>query len=211
MTAHMVRPEFLYFDMGNVMLNFDHHRGCRQMAAVAGISEELVWKVLFAEGAHWRHESGELNLREYFDLFRRATNSSPDFEAWVYAGGAIFEMNRSMKPLLGSLSAARFRMGILSNTCEQHWKYVTGRRFGLIPKSFEILILSHEVKVMKPDPAIYHIAIERTGLPANRNFFVDDRADNVEAAQAAGMDAILFTSASEVAQQLRLRGLNFNY
>ncbi|GAB3150628.1 HAD family hydrolase [Microbispora hainanensis] len=55
------------------------------------------------------------------------------------------------------------------------------------------VVSSARVGVAKPDPRIYEIAAERAGVPLGRCLFVDDRAENVEAARALGMTAVLFT------------------
>ena len=60
---------------------------------------------------------------------------------------------------------------------------------------------------MKPDRAIYEIAAERAGASPSEVFFVDDRAENVVGAKAAGLDAVLFTDAEQLAADLRQRGV----
>ena len=59
---------------------------------------------------------------------------------------------------------------------------------------------------MKPDRAIYDAAIVRAGTSASEVFFVDDRAENVVGAQAAGLDAVQFIDAGQLAVDLRHAG-----
>ena len=54
---------FIYFDMGNVLLLFDHALGCRHMAEVAGVPAEDVRRVLFDTGLELRYEAGERGRR----------------------------------------------------------------------------------------------------------------------------------------------------
>ena len=49
-----MRPQFIYFDMGNVLLHFSHERMAEQMARVAGIEPALAWRILFEDGSRWR-------------------------------------------------------------------------------------------------------------------------------------------------------------
>ena len=72
---------------------------------------------------------------------------------------------------------------------------------------FEDVIVSGVEGVAKPDPAIFEIVRRRSGRPLDRLVFVDDRADNVDAAAALGMDALLFTDAVALRADLRDRGL----
>jgi HAD superfamily hydrolase (TIGR01509 family) len=71
----------------------------------------------------------------------------------------------------------------------------------------EDVVVSGTEGVAKPDPAVFVIVRQRTGLPLDRLVFVDDRPDNVAAASAAGMDALLFTDAARLREDLRQRGL----
>jgi 2-haloacid dehalogenase len=81
------------------------------------------------------------------------------------------------------------------------------------PATFDFLDLLDDVVVSgtegvaKPDPRIFEIVRARTGHDLADLVFVDDRQDNVTAAAAAGMDAVLFTDAAALRRDLRTRGL----
>ena len=72
----------------------------------------------------------------------------------------------------------------------------------------EDVVVSGTEGVAKPDPAVFVIVRQRTGTPLERLVFVDDRPDNVAAAAAAGMDALVFTDAGRLRADLRERGLS---
>ncbi len=72
---------------------------------------------------------------------------------------------------------------------------------------FRDIVVSGEVKLLKPDPAIYFLALDRFRLNPREALFVDDRAINVEAAQAVGMHAHLFTGADALRARLEADGL----
>ncbi|MEU3948376.1 HAD-IA family hydrolase [Streptomyces sp. NPDC029526] len=61
---------------------------------------------------------------------------------------------------------------------------------------------SAHVGAAKPDPVIYATAVERAGVPAGRCLFVDDRAENVEAAVALGMTGVLFRGPADLRRAL---------
>ena len=81
------------------------------------------------------------------------------------------------------------------------------------PDMFDFLALLQDVVVSgveglaKPDPAVYELLVERTGRPLTELVFVDDRADNVAAAAACGLDALVFTDAVTLRDDLGRRGL----
>ena len=62
-------PEFLYFDLGNVLLFFDHDRGCRQVGELTGLPAEKVRQVVFENDLTHRYERGENSSREFYDEF----------------------------------------------------------------------------------------------------------------------------------------------
>ena len=63
---------------------------------------------------------------------------------------------------------------------------------------------------MKPDAVFYEAAAKLTNVGPARIFFVDDRPENVNAAKTAGWDAVLYDSASQVNEALRVRGVVSN-
>lgn len=72
---------------------------------------------------------------------------------------------------------------------------------------FDDLVVSGAEGVAKPHPAIFAILRKRLGHPLDGVFYVDDNARNVETARDAGMDAVLFTGADTLRDDLRRRGL----
>ncbi|WP_194915658.1 HAD family hydrolase [Catenulispora rubra] len=66
----------------------------------------------------------------------------------------------------------------------------------------DLIVYSHEVGVMKPDPAIYELCLERLGLPPEETVFVDDVEENCAAARALGMSAVLFQDTAQAVREL---------
>lgn len=204
------RP-FIFFDLGNVLLFFDHRRAARQMAAVAGADPERVWNLVFAGDLNLRCDSGELDEAGFHELFCRETQTRPDRAQLVRAAAEIFTVNASLLAVVAQLKAAGYRLGILSNTCDMHWNYFGSGRYALIPEAFDTVVLSFELKMMKPGREIYLKAAELAGVPPEEVFYADDLAVNVAGARAAGFDAVQYTSTPAIVADLRRRGLRFNY
>jgi 2-haloacid dehalogenase len=72
---------------------------------------------------------------------------------------------------------------------------------------FRGILVSGEVKLLKPDPAIYWLALDRFGLKPSDALFVDDRKINVEGAEAIGLRAHLFTDSQGLRERLVAEGL----
>ncbi|GAB3136477.1 HAD-IA family hydrolase [Microbispora hainanensis] len=68
--------------------------------------------------------------------------------------------------------------------------------------AFDHVVSSYDVGVAKPDPRIFEIAAGHAGAPMERCLFVDDRPENVEAASALGMTALLYHTPADLEKAL---------
>ena len=212
----MDKPKFIYFDLGNVLLNFDHDLGCRQISEISGIHFDKVKSAIFGTELQTQYERGAISSREFFDQFCELTSASKEFknngfESMLAAASSIFSLNCAVVATVAQLRGQVFPMGILSNTCEAHWDDIVQNGFKIITDMFSLYALSHEIGAAKPDPKIYEKAQSLAGFDAKEIFFVDDRRENVEGALAAGWDAVRYTTASRLTDDLRRRGLKFNF
>lgn len=206
-------PQFLYFDLGKVLLSFDHGRMVRQMAGAAGVSDDAMRAALMPSGEptqgdpQWQLEAGHLSEDDYYDQLCESLGCRPPRDRLDFAASDMFEPIEASMRLLERLKAAGHRLGLLSNTNPIHWRFFMDGRFPTLNAVFEVEIGSFHVGAMKSDPVIYHAAIEQTGVPAEQIFFVDDRAENVAGAIACGIDAVLFTDTASLEADLRTRGI----
>src|SRR5947207_13963166 len=58
---------------------------------------------------------------------------------------------------------------------------------------FDVVVVSCEVGSCKPDPSIYQLCLDRLGEPAAQTLVVDDRAENLEAAESVGRQTLQVT------------------
>ncbi len=119
------------------------------------------------------------------------------FERWEeMLGGAIegsVEILRMVKEL-------GFEVAALSNWSAETYP-LAHKQFDFL-NWFEVMVLSGKEKVVKPDPAIYRILLERTGRQAENCIFIDDSLINVQAARELGIASIHFQSPSQLRKEL---------
>ncbi len=72
-----------------------------------------------------------------------------------------------------------------------------------IADAFDVVVVSAEEKVMKPDPRIYHRALERLGVTAGEAIFLDDFIENIHAANALGLRGVHFRSSAQAQSDIR--------
>jgi haloacid dehalogenase superfamily, subfamily IA, variant 3 with third motif having DD or ED len=202
------RPAFIYLDVGNVLVSFDHSRGLRQIAAASGVELPTVEGFFHDRDLQQRLEAGEVRWAEAHAEFCRLTGATVPLASFSRAAGDIFNLRTEMLPVLAALWRLRLPVGLLSNSCEPHWQFICGSGYALLPRAFSIVVLSHEIAAAKPDPAIYAHAVAAAGVAPERIFFCDDIEPNVAAARTAGWDAEVFVSANRLVADLGRRGLN---
>jgi HAD superfamily hydrolase (TIGR01509 family) len=96
--------------------------------------------------------------------------------------------------------AGRVKLGLVSNTNAVHARFCR-ERLPVLAR-FDTLMMSHEVGLVKPDPAIYRTALDRLGAVPERSVFFDDIPAYVQAARSLGMHAEVFTTAAAFERDL---------
>ncbi len=107
--------------------------------------------------------------------------------------------------ILRELHAAGVPSHGLTNWSDELYPHAPAR-FDFL-ELFESVLVSGTEGIAKPDPRVYELVAERSGLPLDRLVFIDDRAANVAAAAALGMAAFVFTDAATLRVDLRSLGL----
>jgi epoxide hydrolase-like predicted phosphatase len=161
-----------------------------------GLGEHAVRKA-FRDGSEARQalidlESGDIPL----DEFERRVAGALDVEA----DGLARRLTATVRPEETMLRAvtryhdAGIRTALVSNS----WR----RADYLQLRDFDVVVLSQEVGIRKPDERIYAIALERLGLPAERCVFVDDLGGNLKPAKALGMSTIRHETPAQTVPEL---------
>ena len=193
-----MRPDFVYFDLGNVLLYFDHSLAIRKMAKVARISTEQMKSIVFDGTLQIEYESGWINGAQFVSRISDTVGTDLDVEDMLQAAADMFIPNVHITPVLEEIRGLGIPMGLLSNTCEAHWSWISELAYPQVRGWFTPVILSFEVRSMKPDAYIYQEAQRQSGHGAPQIFFTDDRAENVEAAKKAGWMAEVFVNADRL-------------
>ena len=190
------RREGLVVDYGGVLTTSvarSFSSACRLLGIPPSAAKEAVLEAYGDGGDHSaiaRLETGRLSAEafgaHFADLLARRTGVEVAAEGLVARLFAAIEPDEAMLAAVASARAAGVRTALLSNSWGEDG--YPRQRF---PELFDAVVISGEVGVRKPDPAIYALAAERLGLPPGACAFVDDLAVNVRAAEAAGMHGIL--------------------
>jgi len=102
--------------------------------------------------------------------------------------------------LLEKLHARGVPLYCLSNISSDIFKYLRERHsfWGV----FRGIVISGDLKMIKPEPEIFHHLLQRYALQAGETVFIDDNAPNIEAARALGIHTVWFKNAGQCESEL---------
>ena len=198
---------FIFFDLGKVLLLFEHQQAWRQMAQLCDLEPETVRDVVFRSSLQVEYERGTISSEEFYREFCRQLKVQPDYGKLLEVASNIFQPAVEVIDFLQRLKTKGYSLGLLSNTCAAHWQWIEGQEFPWLKTSFEIMVLSFQVHSLKPDAEIYRVATEQAQRPAEGLLLIDDLAENVDAARNAGWDAIQFVGREDLEAQFEMRKL----
>lgn len=195
----------LIFDMGGVVLFFDHMLTCRRLANLTNHTPAEVYNLIFKEELEQLYDEGKISTREFYRSVMQRLGLNIRFDRYREIWTNIFEENIQMTDLIRRLRKSNHLIYLLSNTNELHFEYVTSR-FSII-NEFDEYILSYEVGNRKPDISMFRAAMKKSGLPPNKHIYIDDIDEFVRAAQSIGMKGIAFRSTQQLKNELRSNGV----
>jgi 2-haloacid dehalogenase len=194
------------FDVGNVLIDWDIRRIYRPILANEAEIDEFLrevdwfaWNLELDRGGRWDLRVAELSERHphHRELIEAAHHLWQDAVSGEISGTV---------DILAELRAARTPLYAITNFSTE--KFAECRaRFPFLVDSFRDIVVSAHENLIKPDPAIYRLCLERNCLAASDCVFIDDAPDNVAAANAVGIDGVVFTDAGALRRELVARGL----
>jgi len=189
----------IIFDLGGVLVQFDFGRAYRALAEVCP----------YAEGASSERIAGAglVEPGDFFAQLSRTLELRLDYEGFCRIWNHIFTGPLIPEKMLRGL-ASRYRLLLLSNTNAIHFEMI--RRAYPMLRHFQELVLSYEVRALKPQPEIFRVAIERAGCRPEECFYTDDTAAHVEAARALGIDAVRFVDRAGLEREMSARGIRWD-
>jgi len=152
----------------------------------------------------------DIELKPWSEVIEDMKAETPQFIAEIdrfdkeYQKFVLGEMP-GMKDLLIELKEKGYRLLGLSNWSSRVYETMANYDiFNLLEGS----VISNEVHLLKPDPQIFTLTLDKFGIKAEETIFADDRADNIEGARSVGIDAVLFTDCEAFKKELATRGID---
>ena len=181
------------------------HSSRRDWETRLGLAEWESEEIVFNSEMGQKAQRGEIETTELWQWIGRHLNLDTTtlqaFQAGFWAGDVLDTELVTFIRLLRS----RYQTAIISNATTTLRQMLTTKY--PIADAFDLIVVSGEEKVMKPDPAIYERTLARLGRQAEEALFVDDFAHNIEAAQQLGMATVHFRPDTNVPAELARLGV----
>jgi putative hydrolase of the HAD superfamily len=193
-------------DYGQVLAHSATPEDFGRMAKILNSSFEAFYTLW--QNTRDPYDRGDFTAEEYWLKLASQTNSSIDrsqietlrnveIEIWSH-------VDQPMLDWVSQLRAAGIKTGLLSNMPRDLVTYLRANCQWM--ENFVFKTFSSEVRLIKPDPAIYEHTLHGLGVSASESLFVDDREINIQAARALGIHAIQFGSIAQFNDDLEEMG-----
>ncbi|MCI4663647.1 MAG: HAD family phosphatase [Neomegalonema sp.] len=199
-------PEIVVFDVGNVLIEWDPRHLYRKLLPDAAHVEQFLeqvcttaWNEEQDRGRRWAEA-----VAERIALFPTHSDLIRAYDTrWMEMAPGPIAANVALLRLLRARGTPVYG---LTNFSAEKWAACC-ERFDFLTE-FDGVVVSADVGAIKPEPEIYRILFERYAIDPATAVFLDDRADNCAASEAAGMAAIQATPGRDLAAELRKRGVH---
>ena len=202
----MGAPSAVIFDVGNVLYHWEPRRLFERLIdddrALDAFLEEVV-----THDWHFQHDAGRPFAETSAELIARF----PEHESLIRAWGDRFNETigdaiPGMREIVEDLDSVGVPLFAITNFSGEFWRAWMPQHPEIFGR-FRDIVISGDEKLIKPDPAIYRLALGRFGIAADEALFVDDNSANVDAANALGIHGVLFTGADAFRAALLRLGL----
>lgn len=195
----------IIFDFGGVLVDWNPRHLYRKMFADERAMEEFFERTQF-----WEWNLQQDGGRAFAEGVAQHIAKYPQYAEYLRAfdtrwresvGGEIPETIE----ILRALKHAGYPLYGLTNWSAEKFALVSGG-FSFL-HYFDAIVVSGQVQLIKPDPRIFQLVLEKSGMRADECLFIDDSETNVNAARALGFHTIRYTSPEPLRKELEKLGL----
>jgi 2-haloacid dehalogenase len=195
------------FDVGRVLVDWQI-RFLYERLIPEGEALDAFLRDVVTEQWHFQHDEG----RPFAETSAELIAHHPQHAELIALFGPRFNDTNSaaipgMPELLAELDSAGVPLFAITNFSGEFFPPFRVKYPDMFDR-FRDIVVSGDEKMVKPDAAIYRLALDRFGLKAEEAVFVDDNTDNVAGAAALGIHAILFTGESALRAELKTLGFS---
>lgn len=198
--------EVIVFDLGGVIVNVNFKSPLGKLFDNTGASSNNIKEISNFSKLLRQYDMGKISAKDFNKKINDHLNIELSFDEFVSASNEAIEAgDDGIEDIVRSLSK-KYHLAILSNTNPVHYEHIN-EKYPIIGL-FEHVLLSYEMRAMKPEVEAYNKLMQTTSKPPFRHLFIDDRIENINAAKEIGMDGICYESVKSLIAALKERGIN---
>jgi len=183
---------FVYFDIGGVLVkDFSATNKWQEMEHDLGITQDKEAEFIKFWDKHVENIDTGQDVDNLVPLLRSEFNLKlPDDFSWLNDFIDRFEPNYTLWPIIQKIKKTT-KVGLLTNLSLRMFDSIQAS--GLLPPvTWNAIVDSSIEQVRKPDPKIYEIARERSGVPTDKILFIDNMQKNLDTARSLGWQTFLY-------------------
>jgi len=190
----------VFWDLGGVLVRTEDHTTRENLAIRLGISRTELENLVFAGNSGNRAQLGEINVEQHWQNLGSKLGLS--IEEMVVFQRDFWGGDRLDTALIEYIRALQtcHKIGLISNAFSDLRQTITN--VWHIEDTFDDMTISSEVGIMKPDPRIFQMALERLDVHPQESIFIDDFPQNVDGARNINMRAIRFQTRDQTPLEL---------
>ena len=192
------------FDLGGVLVSTKWERVTHPFAEMSGQTPDRIMEGIRTGEAYFPFMRGEFDADEFYRRITRQFGLRMEKEALFETWSSIIEPMDDVVGLVDRLKG-RYRLAIGSNTDVLH--YARGMEVQPVLGQFDDVLVSYELGYCKPDAEFFQRGLEKLSASPEECVFIDDRQDNVDAANSMGIAGLQFTSAERLESDLANLGI----
>jgi len=196
------------FDLGRVLVDFDHWIAAQKISVLTQKTPKQIFDLFFDSPLIQSFEEGKISPEDFFSAVSRLLGLKIGFNEFLPIWNQIFSRSADNQAVyaLGKSLKSRRRIALLSNINILHFNYLK-ENFPIFD-IFHDIFASYEMGCIKPNPEIYRKVIAILGVRPEEIFYVDDRPELIDHANALGIRGFVFKGAEQLKADLALCGIN---
>jgi putative hydrolase of the HAD superfamily len=188
--ANQPKIQAVLFDYGGVLARVPEDTARQRLADRCGVKVQTLRRLLFGGDSFHLALLGEVSAEKHWSTAARLLRVPPvEMSDFIHEIWQADVLDEDLLSLIRRLRG-RCKVGLLSNATSDLRPVLAAR--GGILETFDDLVISSEVGLIKPDERIYRLAVQRLGVPPEAALMVDDLQQNLLGAQRAGLQGLLY-------------------
>lgn len=197
----------LLFDWGGVFQRTLDYTPRQELAGELGLSEPALEQAVFNSRPMRLASLGQISAQDAWQEVISLLNYSGTLQTFVLRFFAGDSVDSRLVTLVRFLRANGYKVGLLSNAPPGlAVAGGTAARWGM-EGLFDCQVFSHQVGALKPDSRTFTAALDALQAQPSNTVFIDDAAENIKGAEAAGLNALLYRDTDSLLSDLRLLGV----